>query len=1192
MRNTPAYTHLHLHTEYSMLDGINKIKALAKRVKQLGMHSVSLTDHGTMSGALEFYLAMKAEGIKPIIGIEAYVHNGEKIDDKSQRYHFHLCLYAKNEVGYKNLMKLSSEAYIHGFYSKPRINKQLLYELREGIICSSACLQGEVQWHLNTNNNTEEKIKKRNGLTAGGYVKAYEIAMEYRDIFGEDYYLEIMRHGIKDQLLIDEQIIRLSKETNIKILATNDTHYLNKEDAEAHDAFMCIATNRDYNDTNRLKHSVHEFYLKSPEELHKLFLDIPEALENTQEVAEKCTLELKLGNPTPPSFKFTKEYAQQEGLDNTTEDKDYFIHRCKEGLKERLKHIPQAKHSLYWERLEYEMKIINEMKFPGYMLIVWDFVRAAKEMGIPTGPGRGSAAGSLVAYALRITNIDPMSYALLFERFLNPERVSMPDIDMDFCQNRRDEIFEYVVNKYGRYHVAQVITFNTLKAKGVVRDVARIMGMPYQEADAMAKLIPDELGITLNGIGTEGQEGFIPGAIQKEPKIKELISSNENAKQVWQFAKSLEGLKRNSGIHAAAVVIDSNAELWNKTPLYKPSGEERIVTQYSMKYLEDIDLIKFDFLGLKTLTLIDAAIKLIEFRYNKTIDLDTLDMNDTHIYDLISSGMTIGLFQIESKGMQDLAKRLRPSSFEDIIAMLALYRPGPMESGMLDDFILRKHGKEPITYTFDSLEEILRPTYGIIVYQEQVMQIVQKIGKFSLGGADLVRRAMGKKIKSEMDRLKGEFLQGAIQQGYDKRKADELFDLIVKFAGYGFNKSHSAAYAMITFQTSYLKHYYPHEFMAALLTSEGGDTDKIVEYIEEAKRMGIAVLPPDIHHSNIEFSVADKGEEKVILFGLGAIKGVGGVALNILLEERNKSPFKDLEDFISRIDPQKVNKKTLESLIKSGALSFGYSRCALLESIEDITEAARMTHKAKEEQKNSLFCNVEEFVQLNINIQEKEEYGIKEILEFEKETLGFYVSGHPLDAFKERIEKINYTKSNELERVKDESTLLLVGKVEDIKIKFSKKGNRFGIISLLDFYGITEITAFDSIVQELENLGDKLQQEPICLKCKLERDGERIRLSVNSIIDFNTAHKSKVNTEMINEDIINDSTEPLILLLNAADSPCIIEELHSQAIIHQGRRELHLSIKSGSDELYIQTAMQVCSRIKESLPTLQWRDGA
>ncbi|MDD2830111.1 MAG: DNA polymerase III subunit alpha, partial [Sulfuricurvum sp.] len=723
MSTIPPFTHLHLHTEYSLLDGANKISALAARVKELGMTSVAMSDHGNMFGAIDFYQQMRKEGIKPIIGMEAYIHNGEDLGDKTIRQRFHVCLFAKNEAGYKNLMYLSSQAYINGFYYYPRINKQLLRENCEGIICTSACLQGEVNWHLNTIN--ERNIK--NG--AGGYDEAVRVALEYKEIFGDDFYMEIMRHGISDQLFIDEQVIKISQETDIKLIATNDTHYTYAGDAQYHEAFMCIGMNKLYDDPKRMRHSVHEFYIKSPEQMAQLFADIPEALYNTQEIVDKCQLELKLGNPTPPNFKFTTEYALEEGLE-IAEDSEYFIHRCRIGLEMRLEHVPEERHTEYRERLEFEMQVINQMKFPGYMLIVWDFVREAKKMGIAVGPGRGSAAGSLVAFSLEITDIDPMKYDLLFERFLNPERVSMPDIDMDFMQARRGEIIDYVVRKYGREQVAQIITFGSLLAKGVIRDVARVLEMPLSQADMMAKLIPDELGITLNGKTKGGKTE--DGAFQKEPKIKELVESDANAARVWEFAKKLEGLKRNAGMHAAGVVI-SNEPLWKKTPIYKPSGEETFVTQYSLNYLEDIDLIKFDFLGLKTLDVIDNAIKLIKKRYDVVVNWHTIDENDPKVYEIIQSGDTIGMFQIESSGMQDLNKRLKPSSFEDLIAVLALYRPGPMESGMLDDFIERKHGRKKIFYpfeevSFDALKDTLEPTYGMIVYQEQVMRIVQTIG--------------------------------------------------------------------------------------------------------------------------------------------------------------------------------------------------------------------------------------------------------------------------------------------------------------------------------------------------------------------------------------------------------------------------------------------------------------------------------
>jgi DNA polymerase-3 subunit alpha len=1071
----PAFTHLHLHTEYSLLDGANKISNLVERAKELGMTSIAMTDHGNMFGAIDFYHQMKAAGLKPIIGMEGYIHNGEEIDDKSTKQRFHVCLFAKNEIGYKNLMYLSSKAFIDGFYYFPRINKKELREHSEGLICTSACLQGEVNWHLNLQN--ERNVK--NG--ALGYEGAKKVAQEYKDMFGDDFYLEMMRHGIGDQMFIDEQVLRLGRELDIKIVATNDTHYTYPGDAQYHEAFMCIGMNKLYDDPKRMRHSVHEFYLKSPEQMARLFADIPEALEHTQEIVEKCQLELKLGDPTPPNFKFTPEYSTNDGLsiDNAEDeplpvdaskdekrawksaadknDAEYFIFCCRNGLEKRLVHVAQEKHEEYKARLEFEMDVINSMKFPGYMLIVWDFVKVAKEMGIAVGPGRGSAAGSLVAYSLEITDIDPIKYDLLFERFLNPERVSMPDIDMDFMQARRGEIIDYVVQKYGRNQVAQIITFGSLLAKGVIRDVARVLDMPLSQADKMAKLIPDELGITLNGKSKKGE--FIEGAYQKEPKLVEMIETDAQVARVWEFSKKLEGLKRNSGMHAAGVVI-SNEELWKKTPIYKPSGEDTFITQYSLNYLEDVDLIKFDFLGLKTLDVIDNAIKLIKFRYDKEIDWHEIDENDQKVYDVIRGGDTIGMFQIESSGMQDLNKRLKPDSFEDLVAVLALYRPGPMESGMLDSFIERKHGREAIAYTFDAMEPILKNTYGVIVYQEQVMQIVQTIGGFSLGYSDIIRRAMGK--KKDMSVFNDEFASGAAGQGYDYKKASELFDLIEKFAGYGFNKSHSAAYAMITFQTAWLKCYYPNEFMAALLTSEKDNTDKVVKYIDEVKHMGITLSPPDINHSQLEFSAITKDDQDMILFGLGAIKGVGSAAVVTILEViKEGGEFATMEDFVNRIEPQKVNKRVIESVIKAGGFdSFGFSRKALLDQLDLLVETAKKASDAKKNAMGSLFGDDAEITEVRLELKNSQEYELKEILEFEKNTLGFYVSGHPLDSYREEMDELTYSLSSEIENIGDGSTAIFIGKVEEIQKKVSKKGNAFGIVTLMDFHGNIEMMLF------------------------------------------------------------------------------------------------------------------------------------
>lgn len=1203
-----SFTHLHLHTEYSLLDGANKIKVLAKKIKSLGMKSVAITDHGNLFGAMEFYKTMLEEGIKPIIGIETYLHNHEKLGDKSSKARYHLCLFAKDYEGYQNLMYLSSQAFIEGFYYNARINKKLLREHSKGLIASSACLAGEVSYHLDASNPAYQNVGERKfkkPYNPQGYELAKEAALEYKDIFGDDFYIEIMRHGIDKQLFIDDLLIKLSLETGIKLIATNDTHYTEQEDSEAQDTAMCVATGKTINDNNRLKHSVHEFFVKSPEQMQELFCDIPEVLEHTQEIVDKCNLILPLKNTeiinkatgekildfspaTPPTFRFTQEYAQKEGLDNIHSDADYFAYKCREGLKERLEIVPKEKHPIYEARLEQEIEVINKMNFPGYMLIVWDFVHFAKTHSIPVGPGRGSAAGSLVAFCLKITDIDPLKYDLLFERFLNPERVSMPDIDMDFCQRRRGEIIDYVTTRYGKYNVAQVITFGELKAKGVIRDVARVFDMPYNEADAMAKLIPDELQITLKD------------AYEKEPKIKELIQSNPLAQKIWNFSLKLENLKRNAGTHAAAIVIDSEKELWHKTPLYTSERlNGAIVTQYSMKWLEPVDLIKFDFLGLKTLTVIDDALKLVKERYNKEIDFLRVDIEDPKVYETMQNGNTLGLFQIESGGMQDLNKRLKPTTFEDVIAVLALYRPGPMESGMLDDFIDRKHGRKAITYMFPELEPILKPTYGVIVYQEQVMQIVQTIGGFSLGGADLVRRAMGKKIKEEMDRLKDSFADGAEKNGFNRAKAEELWELIVKFAGYGFNKSHSAAYAMITFQTAYLKTYYEHEFMAAMLTSETNKVESVAHYLDEVKAMDIEVVPPHVNVSDHDFGVKDFEGKRKIVFGLSAIKGVGDAPIeNIVKERKENGTYQSLEDFVARIDWSKTSKRILEPLIKSGSLdNLGYSRKCMLAHIDAICEAGRAKDKANAMMSGSLFDDLAEepsAVQLPFsNVPEDDEL---KLLENEYECMGIYISGHPLDSFKKQIDEIKkVTQSAELDNYGDGSSVLLVGKILEVQRKISKKsGKPYGILNMLDYSGKFDLMVFESALDELETLQNNHPNEPIAIKCKVEVKANGSSLRFLEALSLEEAREVKTITKkkeiVAPEEPIQDLTSPLALLIPLESQESLIEQIAQKAQEHQGNREFKIILQDANECYIFSTPLRIHSSIKQSFSNLQWKD--
>ncbi len=1150
------FTHLHLHTEYSLLDGANKVEVLAKKLADLGFTACAITDHGAMFGAIHFYKTLKKAGIKPLVGIEAYIHNGENIDDKNVQS-FHACLIAKNEIGYKNLMILASRAYLEGFYYVPRINKALLKAHSEGVICTSACLAGEVARHLNV--NTKRNFKH---FTPGGYDEAKRVALEYREIFGDDFYLEIMRHGIEDQHVIDEDIIKLSLETGIKLIATNDTHYTDPDDSEAHEAFMCISQQTTLDDPKRMKHSVHEFFVKSAEQMERIYADIPEALINTQEIVDKCALDIKLGSPTPPNFKFTKDWTNPQTGEPFANDDELFAFKSREGLVKRLEFIDPAKHDEYRARLEVEIEVINKMKFSGYMLIVWDYIRYAKENGIPVGPGRGSAAGSLVAFALEITDIDPLPYNLLFERFLNPERVSMPDIDTDFCQERREEVIEYVAQAYGRLNVAQVITFGSLLAKGVIRDVARVLGIAYAEADRIAKLIPEKLGITL-------KEAF-----EQEPKIKEAVDSDPKIAKMWEFAVKLEGLKRNASTHAAGLVI-SNEELWHKTPLFK-SNVGTIATQYDGRFLEDVDLIKFDFLGLKTLTVVDNAVKIVKESYGVDIDFNAMPMDDPKVFELIQSGATIGLFQIESDGMQNLVTRLKPTSFEDIIAILALYRPGPMESGMLDDFIERKHGRKAIEYSFAELQEILEPTYGVIVYQEQVMQIVQKIGGFSLGQADLVRRGMGKKDIKYIEEQKAYFVEGAAKQGFDSKKAEDLFDLILKFAGYGFNKSHSAAYAMITYRTAYLKAHYPTAFMAALLTSEMDNTDKIVKYIDEMKRMGIALLPPSVAKSSIDFrpSHTDEGGE-AILFGLGAVKGVGAAALESVLEQRGVAEYVDLPDFLRRIDSQKVNKKVLESLIKSGSMdSFGYSRRALLMQVESLVEAAHEAGRAKKDAGSSLFGDDEEMTKVNLSISAIPEYEAKEILEFEKETLGFYVSGHPLDSFREKLDGINYTLSSELDELADGSNTMIIGKVEGIVHKISKKNNRkFSILTIMDLHGSVELMIFEDHVKLLEEMN---LEEPIAIAVSVMKTEQFTRITPRKILSLDDAKKQKVDIKReIKKPEPPKKIENLVVEISPERDASLIDKIREIAAGSPGDKRLVLKIVGQKESVFIDTNMMI-----------------
>lgn len=938
------YVPLHLHTEYSLLDGAIRIKELIAQATAFKMPAVAITDHGNLFGAIEFYSQATKAGIKPIIGCEVYVApqsrfdkgNTAEVDEAS----FHFILLAKDRTGYQNLLLLVSKAYTEGFYYKPRIDMELLKQYSHGLIGLSSCLKGEIPYYLQK----------------GMLDKARDKALEYKHILGpENFYIEIQDNGLPEQKKVNRLLIELARQLDLGIVATNDCHYMRRDDFKAHDILLCIQTGKTVKDKNRLRFTSDGFYFKSPEEMKDAFKDIPEAILNTKAIAERCNVEFNLGENLLPVYEL-KDETPDAALERIAH----------EGLLKRLGTEPPP---IYRERLRKELDIIKKMGYSSCFLIVEDFIKYAKKKGIPTGPGRGSVAGSLVAYCLGITDIDPIKYNLVFERFLNPERANMPDIDVDICKDRRSEVISYVSEKYGKDHVAQIITFGRMAARAAIRDVGRALDLPYQEVDRIAKLVPDTLNTTIRE------------AMKLEPKLKALHESDPRVKELLDIAMRLEGLSRHASTHAAGVVI-SPKPLINYTPLYKNPSEEIIITQFNMDSLEKLGLLKFDLLGLKTLTVIDKTQKYIS-RCGKNFSLKDISFEDKKTYELLSSGHTTGIFQLESSGMRDLLRRMAPNKFEDIIAVVALYRPGPIGSGMIDEFIKRKNGQIPIRSELPQLREITEETYGVILYQEQVMRIANKLANFTMGQADILRIAMGKKRPEEMSRQKEAFIQGAKANGIPVEKAEKIFDLMALFAEYGFNKSHSTAYAYLAYQTAYLKAHYPVEFMAATLTADMDSTDKIVKSINECRRMGITILPPDINHSGEEFDVVGDS----IRFGLKAVKGVGSAAISSIVESRNKGgPFTSVEDFLRRVDTRKVNKKAIESLIKAGAFdSLGITRAAAIKLIN--TTSGDNTQRSFGQQ--SLFSSINEKTQENL-----EEWTEEELLRYEKEAVGFYISAH------------------------------------------------------------------------------------------------------------------------------------------------------------------------------------------------------
>jgi DNA polymerase-3 subunit alpha len=1019
------FVHLHVHTEYSLLDGAIRIDELLSKAKSYGMDAVAITDHGVMYGVIDFYKKAREMGIKPIIGCEVYVAPGsrfEKIAVKGSEPAYHLVLLAQDKTGYRNLTELVSRAFLEGFYYKPRVDKELLKEYSRGLIALTACLAGEVPRYI----------------ASGDRDAAERLALEYRDIFGPDnFFLELQDNKIPEQEFINQALMEIGKRHRIPLVATSDCHYLEKTDAQVHDVVLAIQTATTLDDPKRLRFPTQEFYVKSPEEMGQAFAAVPEALENTLLVAERCNVDLELGQVLLP------EFTVPEGFTPFT----YLVHLCEEGLKKRYGDPVPAKIK---EQVEYELKVINDMGYSAYFLIVWDFVNYARQNGIMVGPGRGSAAGSLVSYALGITNIDPLKYGLLFERFLNPERVSMPDIDIDFCFERRNEVIEYVSSKYGKTHVAQIITFGRMMARQAVRDVGRALGWSYGDVDKIAKLIPSTPGVTLEK------------ALSANPQLQSLAEQNKDVGSLLSFARRIEGLCRHASVHAAGVVI-SNQPLMNYVPLQK-MNEGEIVTQFDMDALQDLGLLKMDFLGLRTLTIIERALKIIKNTHQTNVDLDRIPLDDPETYRLLSRGETVGVFQLESGGMKELLKRLKPEGIEDLIAILALYRPGPLGSGMIEDFIERKHGRVKVTYPHESLASILRETYGVIVYQEQVMKIASQFAGFTLGQADILRRAMGKKKPEVMREQREKFIQGALKQGHDRNTAEEIFNLIEYFAGYGFNKSHSAAYAVISYQTAYLKAHYPTEYLAACLTSNASDSDKVAKFIAECKRLGIQILPPDINESLANFTVVGEGK---IRFGLAAIKNVGDSAIEEILARRRESRFRNIFDFAERVDLRVINKRVLESLIKAGAFdSLHSSRAQLLASVEEIIASFSRRKKAKVSQ-ISLFGG-QSAPEPYPELKEVEEPERQELLKMEKEMLGFYVSDHPLREIALRYPHMVTVPIGRLGTIKQAVKVKILGVVNAFRKIVTKTGGEMYFVSLEDETGSVEVIFFPNFKDELQ----------------------------------------------------------------------------------------------------------------------------
>ncbi|MDI6761777.1 MAG: DNA polymerase III subunit alpha [Thermodesulfobacteriota bacterium] len=1058
------FVHLHLHSQYSLLDGAIRFDEVFDLAKKYRMDTVALTDHGNMFGAIEFYQMAIKHGIKPIVGCEVYVAPGSRFEKKTAAEGgegpFHLTLLVKNRTGYFNLIKLISLAHLEGFYYKPRVDKELLSKYHEGLICLSGCLKGEIAV-----------------LAGRGEMKrGLQAAEEYRKIFdNRRFFIELMKNGVENQTLVNERLLEIGRELFIPVVATNDCHYLHREDAQAHEILLCIQTGKTLSDRERMRFSSDEFYFRSPKEMMELFRETPEAIAHTMEIAEECNLELKFDEKHIPRITVPSGESPDSHLERL----------AREGLERRL--LPYRNEEDFHERalryrgrLEEELKIITSMGYPGYFLIVADFIHYAKQKGIPVGPGRGSVAGSLVAYALNITDLDPIEYDLIFERFLNPGRKSsMPDVDVDFCMEGRDEVIRYVMDKYGKENVAQIITFGKMQARAVLRDVGRVMGIPYAEVDRIAKLIPGAPNISL------------AEALEKEVQLKEMIQKDSKIASLFKIARSLEGLTRHASTHAAGVVI-SNRPLMEYLPLYRvPDGE--VVTQYAMKEVEAIGLVKFDFLGLKTLTMVNHAINLIEMSRGIKIELPEIPLDDSEVFASLGAGSNLGIFQLESSGMRDLLTKLKPESFKDIIALVALYRPGPLDSGMVEEFVKRRHGKVAISYEVPALEGILKDTYGVIVYQEQVMRIASSLAHFTLEDADNLRRGMAKKDSAEMEKQKEKFLEGSKKSRISPKKAEKIFEQMETFGRYGFNKSHSAAYALIAYQTAYLKTHYPIEFMAALLTSEVQNADKIMRYIAECREMSISILPPDINESHRDFTVV--GNQ--IRFGLAAVKNVGDAAIEAILKEKEeKGRFQSLYDFSRRVDLRKVNRRVIESLIKCGAFDFSKAnRSQMLTVLEEILERSQGSQRKRDVTQMSMW--EVSSGEREESYPEIDEFPESQLILFEKETIGFYISRHPLSAYQEEIKRHTNEDTSTLPRLQNGQEVKICGLVSSLKEIVTKKGDRMAFLNLEDMKGFVEVILFPEVFKSASSClrgGD-----PLLVRGSLDLAEDRIKIKATEV---------------------------------------------------------------------------------------------